>query len=126
MNLLYASAAALLAVLTLAGCTGDHSVTGEVPGHQPVTGQVTGRLMSVNSRTSDKRPMAGTVTFIAPGRQRVAVQAGTSGNFSAQLPPGRYQVSGPCSQSFPVTVTAHQSTHVDVYCIVRVSSPPAF
>jgi len=123
MNLLYASAAAMLAVLPLAGCT--HSATGQATGHEPVTGQVTGMLMSINSRTAAQRPMAGTVTFTAPGRQRVTVQAGTSGSFSAQLPPGRYRVSGPCSQSFPVTVTAQQTAHVNVYCIVRVSSPPS-
>jgi len=127
MNPLYASAAAaMLAVLALAGCTGEHSATGQPTGQQPVTGQVTGTLMSVSSSTASQRPMAGTVTFTAPGRQRVMVQAGTSGSFSAQLAPGRYRVSGPCSQSFPVTVTAQQTTHVTVYCIVRVSSPPAF
>ena len=126
MNLLYASAAAMVAVLALAGCTGDHSATGQATGQQPVTGQVTGTLMSVSSSTAGQRPMAGTVTFTAPGRQRVTVQARTSGSFSAQLAPGRYRVSGPCLQSFPVTVTAHRTTHVTVYCVIRVSSPPAF
>jgi len=122
MNLLRASAAAMLAVLLLAGCT--NSAAGQAAGHEPVTGQVTGRLMSMNSRTAAQRPMAGTVTFTVPGRQRVTVQAGTSGSFSVQLPPGRYRVSGPCSESFPVTVTAHQTAHVNVYCIIRVGSPP--
>jgi len=118
MNLLHATGATLPAVLLvvlLAGCAG--------PG--PVTGQVTGRLMSEDGRGPGQRPMPGTVAFTAAG-QRVTVLAGNSGSFSVQLPPGRYQVSGPCSQSFPVTVTAHRTTHVNVTCIVPLGSPPAF
>jgi hypothetical protein len=116
MKLLHASVAmlAVLLAVSLAGCAG----------HEPVTGQVTGRLLREGSPPSGQ-PMPGTVAFTAAGRQRVTVRAGNSGTFSAQLPPGRYHVSGPCSQSFPVTVTAHQTVHVNVICIVPVGRPPS-
>lgn len=135
MNVRCACAAAILAVLPLAGCAGQQPETGQITGHpqeksqgtgqQPKTGQVIGQLLSVDGKTPGKRPMAGTVTFTALGRELMAVRTEASGHFSAQLPPGRYQVSGPCSQSFPVTVSAQQTSHVNVYCIVRVASPPA-
>ena len=70
--------------------------------------------------------MPGTVAFTAAGQRRVTVQAGNAGTFSVRLSPGRYRVSGPCSQSFAVTVTAHRTTHVNVICIVRLGAPPAF
>ncbi len=106
--------AAILAVL-LAGCAG----------HELVTGQVTGQLVSQGGSTPGQRPMAGVVTFTAAGHRQGMVRAGNSGRFSLQLPPGNYQVSGPCSQSFSVTVIAHRTTHVSVICIVPVSSPPS-
>lgn len=109
-----AAAAAMLAVLLLAGCTG----------HGPVMGQVTGKLVSQGGSTPGQRPMAGVVAFTA-GQRQVTVRAESSGRFSVQLPPGHYQLSGPCSQSFSVTVTAHRTTHVNVICIVPVSSPPS-
>ena len=118
MNLLRATAAALPAVLLavlLAGCAGP----------DPATGVVTGRLMSEGGRGPGQQPMAGTVAFTVAGQRRVTVQAGNAGTFSVQLSPGRYQVSGPCSQSFPVTVTAHHATHFNVICIVRLGSPPS-
>lgn len=116
MKLLRASAVmlAMLLAMSLAGCGGQG----------PVTGRVTGRLLRDGSPPSGQ-PMAGTVAFTAAGRQRITARAGTSGSFSAQLPPGRYHVSGPCSQSFPVTVTAHQTVHVNVICIVPVGRPPS-
>jgi len=117
MNLFRATAtwAVLPLAVLLGACAGASS---------SATGQVTGQLMSV-SGGRDKQPMAGPVAFTAPGKARVTVQAGASGIFSAQLPPGRYQVSGPCSQSFPVTVTAGQIAHVTVYCIIPSGAPPA-
>jgi hypothetical protein len=118
MNLLRATAAALPAVLLavqLAGCAGP----------EPVTGVVTGRLMSEGGRGPGRQPMAGTVAFVTAGQRRVTVQAGKAGTFSVQLPPGRYQVSGPCLQSFPVTVTAHRTSHVNVICLVRLGAPPS-
>lgn len=115
MNLFRATATwAVLAVL-LGACGGVSP---------PATGHVTGQLMSVSGGRV-KQPMAGPVAFTAPGKARVTVQAGTKGIFSAQLPPGRYQVSGPCSQSFPVTVTACETTHVTIYCIIKSGAPPA-
>ena len=80
------------------------------------------------------RPLPGTVTFTA-GHRHVSVQAGSSGTFSAWLPPGRYQVSGrspdiktgdgsgtwrelPYSQPTAVTVTAGQLSVVSVTCSV--------
>ncbi|MBV9208721.1 MAG: hypothetical protein JO037_25690 [Actinobacteria bacterium] len=145
MNVLRACAAGILAVLPLAGCAGHQQETGRVSGypretgqvsgypqgtgqatgHQPETGQVTGQLTSVGGKPPGKRPMAGTVTFTVLGRELMAVQTEASGHFSAQLPPGRYQVSGPCSQSFPVTVSAQQTAHVNIYCIIRVAAPPS-
>ena len=118
MNLLRATAAALPAVLLavlLAGCAGP----------DPATGVVTGRLMSEGGRGPGQQPLAGTVAFTVAGQRRVTVQAGNAGTFSVQLSPGRYQVSGPCSQSFPVTVTAHHATHFNVICIVRLGTPPS-
>ena len=114
LNLLRATAAALPAVL-LAGCAGP----------EPLTGVVTGRLMSEGGRGPGQQPMAGTVTFTVAGQRRATVQAGKAGTFSVQLPPGRYQVSGPCLQSFPVTVTAHRTSRVNVICLLRLGAPPS-
>jgi hypothetical protein len=118
MNLLRATAAALPAVLLavlLAGCAGP----------DPVTGVVTGRLMSEGGRGPGEHPMPGTVAFTAAGHPQVTVRVQNSGIFSVQLPPGRYHVSGPCPQSLPVTVTAHQTTHVNVVCTLAVGRPPS-
>ena len=113
MNLMRACAV-VLAVL-LAGCAG----------HEPVTGQVTGRLLSRGGQPPGQRPMPGTVAFTAAGQPRVTVRVQNSGIFSVQLPPGRYHVSGPCPQSLPVTVTAHHTTHVNVICTLAVGRPPS-
>ncbi len=118
MNLLRAAGTARLAVLLavlLAGCAG----------HEPATGQVTGHLTSQGGSVPGQRPMPGTVAFTATGQRPVTVRAGNSGTFSVQLPPGRYQVSGPCSRPTSVTVTAHSTTQVNIVCIVPVSSPPS-
>ena len=79
---------AMLAVLLLAGCAG----------HEPATGQVTGRLLSQGGGLPGQRPMAGTVVFTAAGQSPMTVQVPKSGIFSVQLPPGRYHVSGPCAR----------------------------
>jgi len=81
-----------------------------------------------------ERPMSGTVTFTAAGRQAVTVTVGSSGEFSVPLPAGLYQVSGrspdimevdggrsrelPCSQLTPVVVTAGQTGTLTLTCIV--------
>ena len=69
--------------------------------------------------------MPGTVAFTAAGQPRVTVRVQNSGIFSVQLPPGSYQVSGPCPQSLPVTVIAHHTTHVNVICTLAVGRPPS-
>jgi hypothetical protein len=113
MNLMRACAV-VLAVL-LAGCAG----------HEPVTGQVTGRLLSRGGQPPGQRPMPGTVAFTAAGQPQVTVRVQNSGIFSVQLPPGRYHVSGPCPQSLFVTVTAHHTTHVNVICTLALGRPPS-
>jgi len=119
------ASAGLLAVL-LAGCTAP-------AGHGPVTGDVAGRMVRVGGPASpggqpgqpSQRPMAGTVTITSAAHGRVTVRVGNSGSFSVRLPPGRYQVSGPCSRPKPVTVTARHTAHVKIICIVPEGSPPS-
>ena len=106
--------AAMLAVLLLAGCAG----------HEPAKGWVTGRLLSQGGVSPGQRPMPGTVAFTAAGQPPMTVRVPNSGTFSVQLPPGRYHVSGPCSRSLPVTVTAHRTTHVSIVCTLAVGLPP--
>jgi hypothetical protein len=113
MNLLRVCAA-VIAVL-LAGCAG----------HAQVTGHIAGRLVSEGGRQPGQRPMPGTVAFTAAGHHQVTVRVGNSGIFSVELPPGSYQVFGPCSRPVPVTVTANHTTHVNVICIIPVSSSPS-
>jgi hypothetical protein len=114
MNLMRASAAAL-AVMWLAGCAGP----------APVTGQVTGRLLKQGGQSPGQRPMPGTVVFAAAGHPQVTVRVADTGIFSVQLPPGRYRVSGPCSQSVPVAVTAHHTTRVNLICTFASGHPPS-
>jgi hypothetical protein len=105
----------LLAGLLLAGCAG----------HEPATGQVTGRLLSQGGGGSPgQRPMPGSVAITAAGHPPVTVRVPESGIFSVQLPPGRYHVSGPCSRSVPVTVTAHHITRINIICTLVVGRPP--
>ena len=114
MNLMRAPAA-MLAVLLIAGCAG----------HEPATGQVTGRLLSNGGESPGQRPMPGSVAFTAVGHPPVTVRVPNSGIFSVRLPPGRYRVSGPCSRPSPVTVTARHTAHVKIICIVPEGSPPS-
>lgn len=106
--------AAMLAVLLVAGCAG----------HEPATGQVTGRLLSQGAGSPGQRPMPGTVAFTAAGQSPMTVRVTNSGTFSVQLPPGRYHVSGPCSRPLQVTVTAHRTTHFTIVCTFAVGRPP--
>jgi hypothetical protein len=115
------TAAGLLMALLLAGCTAP-------AGHGPVTGHVAGRLLRTGGPPGQGqpslRPMPGTVTFTSAHR-RVTVRVGDSGAFSVRLPPGRYRVSGPCSRPSPVTVTARNTAHVKIICVVPAGSPPS-
>ena len=85
--------ACLLAALLMVGCAGT-------VGQAPVTGHLAGRLvmeggaMGPGGQQPGERPIPGTVTFTVASHRQVAVQVGTSGIFSVQLPPGTYQVSG--------------------------------
>ena len=106
--------AAMLAALLLAGCAG----------HEPATGQVTGRLLSQGGGSPGQRPMPGTVAFTAAGQSPMTVRIPNSGTFSVQLPPGRYHVSGPCARPLLVTVIAHRTTHVTIVCTFAVGRPP--
>ena len=116
--------AGVLSALLLAGCAAG-------AGHGAAAGQVAGRLLreggplGSGGQQPGLRPMPGAVAFTAPGHRRVTVRVGNSGIFSVRLPPGRYQVSGPCSRPRPVTVTAHHTAHVQIICIVPLSSPPS-
>jgi hypothetical protein len=114
MNLMRASAATL-AVLWLAGCSG--------PG--PGTGQVAGRLVRQGGQSPGQRPMPGTVVIAAAGHSQVTVRVSDTGIFSVRLPPGRYRISGPCSQSLPVAVTAHHTTRVSLICTFASGHPPS-
>ena len=113
MNLMR-TPAAMLAMLLLAGCAG----------HEPTTGQVTGRLLSNGGESPGQRPMPGSVAFTIVGHSPVTVRVPNSGIFSVQLPPGQYHVSGPCSRSLPVTVIAHHTTHVNIICTFAAGHPP--
>ena len=116
--------AAVLSALLLAGCAAG-------AGHGAVTGQVAGRLLreggplGSGGQQPGLRPMPGTVAFTAAAHQRVTIRVGNSGSFSVRLPPGRYQVSGPCSRPTPVTVAAHHTAHVKIICVVPQGSPPS-
>jgi hypothetical protein len=102
---------------------------------------VTGRLLikggpiSPYGQQPGERPIPGTVTFARAGHRPVWVGVGASGQFSAWLSPGRYQVacrspdiitvtdSGrdleqTCSQPLSVTVTARHTATIAVLCIV--------
>ena len=125
--------ARVLAWLLLAGCAATAG-----PGH--VTGHLAGRLlmeggpMGPGGKQPGPRPIPGTVTITSAGHPGVTVRVGRSGTFSAQLPPGKYHVSGrspsivevsggsdlelPCSLPMSVTVTAGHTATVAVTCIV--------
>ena len=129
----------LLLTSVAAGCAsaGGTSTGGTV---HPATGHVAGKLvmeggpLGPGGQQPGERPMSGTVTFTAAGRQAVTVTVGSSGEFSVPLPAGLYQVSGrspdimevdggrsrelPCSQPTSVVVTAGQTGTLTLTCIV--------
>ena len=107
--------ACLLGALLLTGCTAagaaehasGHTAAGaeHASGHTAAgparwVGHVTGRLLieggpiGPGGQQPGERPVPGTVTFTAAGHRPVSVGVGTSGKFSAWLPPGRYRVAG--------------------------------
>ena len=121
------------ALLLLAGCAATTG-TGPVTGHLAGRFLMEGGPMGPGGKQPGLRPITGTVTITAAGRPAVTVPVGRSGTFSAQLPPGRYHVSGrspsitedsggsdlelPCSLPTSVTVTAGHTATVAVTCIV--------
>ena len=138
--------ACVLAALLLTGCTAagaaEH-VASHATGHPPAraTGHVTGKLLieggpiGPGGQQPGERPIPGTVTFTATGHRPVQVGVGTSGKFSAWLPPGRYHVAGrspdietatdsgkyleqTCSQPLSVMVSARHAAVISVVCIV--------
>jgi hypothetical protein len=141
--------AGLLATVALAGCTtaGYASPVASTSQHVPLTGHLIGRFVmeggpiSLGGQQPGERPLPGTVTLTAAGHRTVTIQVGSSGKFSAWLPPGRYQVSGrtpnieeastaqagngsaqgkelPCSQPLTVTITALHTATITLTCIV--------
>lgn len=141
--------AGLLATVALAGCAtaGHASPVASTSEHVPLTGHLTGTFVieggpiSPNGQQPGERPIPGTVTLTAAGQPTVTIQVGSSGRFSAWLPPGRYQVSGrtpdieeatsarpgsgasqgverPCSQPLTVTITALHTATITLTCIV--------
>jgi hypothetical protein len=106
----------------------------------PASGHLRGKLvmeggpLGLGGKQPGERPMSGTVTFTAAGRQPVMVMVGSSGTFSVPLPPGRYQVSGrssdvmeidggrsrelPCSQPTSAVVTAGHTATITLTCVV--------
>ena len=138
--------ACLVAAVLLTGCTAagaaEHPASGPAAGNQArAAGHVTGRLLieggpiGPGGQQPGERPIPGTVTFTTAGHRPVSVGAGTSGRFSAWLPPGRYRVAGrspdietvtssgktveqTCSQPLSVTVSARHAATIAVVCIV--------
>jgi hypothetical protein len=121
---------------------GARNATGRaLAGTARASGHVTGRLLieggpiGPGGQQPGERPVPGTVTFTGARHRPVAVGVGTAGNFSAWLPPGRYQVAGrspdiisvtasgnyveqTCSQPLSVTVTARHAATIAVVCAV--------
>jgi hypothetical protein len=145
MNL-WRTCATVLGALLLTGCAAagaaEHAAS-HPGGHPPAraTAHVTGKLLieggpiGPGGQQPGEHPIPGTVTFSAAGHRTVQVGVGTSGKFSAWLPPGRYRVAGrsprietvtssgkdlerTCSQPLSVTVKARHSTAIAVVCIV--------
>jgi len=137
MKSLRICACALTGLLLTSVAAGCASAEGTV---HPATGHLAGKLvmeggpLGPGGQQPGERPMSGTVTFTAAGRQAVTVTVGSSGEFSVPLAPGLYQVSGrspdimevdggrsrelPCSQPTPVVVTAGQTGTLTLTCIV--------
>ena len=137
--------ACLLGALLLTGCTAagaaEHASGRTAAGAARAVGHVTGRLLieggpiGPGGQQPGERPVPGTVTFTAAGHRPVSVGVGTSGKFSAWLPPGRYRVAGrfpdietvtssgktvaqTCSQPLSVTVSTRHAATIAVVCIV--------
>ena len=130
-------ACALTGLLLTGLATGCASAGGPA---RPATGHLSGKFvmeggpLGPGGKQPGERPMSGTVTFTAAGHQTVAVEVGSSGEFSVPLPPGRYQVAGrspdvmevdgghsrelPCSQPSPVVVSAGNTATVTLACVV--------
>jgi hypothetical protein len=138
--------AGLAVALLLTGCTAAGAAEDPAAGHPAssqarAAGHVTGRLLIAGGpigpggQQPGERPIPGTVTFTAAGHRPVPVGTGTSGKFSAWLPPGRYRVAGrspdietvtssgktveqTCSRPLSVTVSARHTATVAVVCAV--------
>jgi hypothetical protein len=132
----------VLGALLLTGCTAaSAAVHPAAHTTSSATGHVTGKLVmeggpiGPGGKQPGERPIPGTVTFTEAGHRPVSVKAGTSGKFSAWLPPGRYHVTGrspdvitvtssgrhleqTCSQPSSVTVRARHTVTITVACIV--------
>jgi hypothetical protein len=66
-------------------------------------------------------PLAGTVTFASGTAVKVSISVGSSGTFSARLPPGTYTVSGvsggqACSGPLTARVHAGETSRILVLC----------
>ena len=137
MKSLRICACALTGLLLTSVAAGCASAEGTV---HPATGHLAGKLvmeggpLGPGGQQPGERPMSGTVTFTAAGRQAVTVTVGSSGEFSVPLPPGLYQVSGrspdimevdgghsrelPCSQPTSVAVSVGTTATITLACIV--------
>jgi hypothetical protein len=67
-------------------------------------------------------PLAGTVTFTNGSVSKVSISIGSSGTFSAHLPPGTYAVSGvsggqACSVPLTARVRAGETSRILVLCV---------
>jgi hypothetical protein len=125
--------ACALALLLLAGCAAT-AATGQPTGHVSGRFLMEGGPLGPGGQQPRERAISGRVTFTGAGGHDVTVRVGRSGAFSAQLPAGRYEVSGrspslvevsdgsglepPCSPPLSVTVTAGHTATIAVTCIV--------
>ena len=122
-----------LGVVLLASCGGTSgaltpgSPTRGVPSSGSVT--LSGHLYVVGGPAPGlPRPIPGTVVAQRPGGS-YAVTVGSDGEYTMQLPPGTYTVtgtswrynggSGDCPPSNAVTVVRDQARTADVYCHMR-------
>jgi len=140
MQILRASAG-VLAVALMAGCTAAAASQGQRQDHGRAVGRVSGRFLleggplGPGGQQPGERPIGGTVTFTAAGHHRsFSVHVSSAGDFTVQLPAGRYSVSGrsprvvevngstrrilPCSQPLRVTVTPGHAASIAVTCDV--------
>lgn len=119
-----------LGVALLASCGGTsvQATSGQATSSAPSSGSVTlsGHLYVVGGPAPGlQRPIPGTVVAQRPGGS-YAVTVGSDGEYTMQLPPGTYTVtgtsshynggSGDCPASGEVTVVRDQARTADVYC----------